>query len=145
MLASNVAYQAPEFGAGIMRKARPSGPLAIEAIEARDHWASMEEAVATVTVTNRSSETVAGIVWWHLADPGDPEPWKFAAATSHRLERVWEAGESKVVRLAVEGSVPDGNGYELSVWAHEGELGSSTQSDAVTYDGGIDIKNREDG
>lgn len=100
----------------IRRGVPVSGPLAI--VDAVVEASGDEGLVVTATVQNLHTGPVDGVFWWLLGTPGDPEPWRFPDGTSFRVGRRLEAGERRDIRLVLDGDLPVGIGFELSVWAH---------------------------
>jgi hypothetical protein len=140
------AFSVPDYDSSTLRTALPDGPLMITAIATSEHWESRQDAITTIEVRNLADRDVTGVLWWLLGDPGDPEPWQRASATSYRLRRPLGPGEARTVRLAVDGELPAGD-YELSVWAHTVENDQSRHSDGVRFPPVITVGdlNREDG
>jgi hypothetical protein len=95
---------------------RPSGPVAVTAVEGRTIW-SDAGSVVTATVENRGQGPVTAEVWWLLADPEEEQPWVSPAGRS-KPERVHlAAGKSIRMKLPVAGT-PSPGVWTLSLWAH---------------------------
>ena len=143
-LLTRSAFSVPDYDSSTRRLTLPNGPLMVASIDASERWLSSDDSLVTIEVRNVTDEDVTGVLWWHLGDPDDPEPWRFASATSYRLTRSFGSGESRIVRLAVDGALPAGN-YELSVWAHIVESGQSRHSDEVRFPAMITVENANGG
>ena len=95
---------------------RPSGPVAISAVQGRTTWTDAGS-VVTATVENRGEQPVTAEVWWLLADPKDKQPW-VAPAGRGKPERVrLEAGARVRMELPV-AQAPSPGVWTLSLWAH---------------------------
>ncbi len=121
----------------IRRDEQPVGPLAI--LDATPNL-EVDDPIVEVVVVNTSDEAVDGVVWWLLAAPREAEPWNFAEARSFEVGRRLEPGEQRTLRLAADGELEAGIGFELSVWAHTSEPGSdeTQHSDGVRLNQLID-------
>jgi hypothetical protein len=95
---------------------RPSGPVAITAVEGRTTWTDAGS-VVTATVENRGEQPVTAEVWWLLADPTEKHPW-VAPAGRGKPERVrLVAGTSVRMEIPV-AQAPSPGVWALSLWAH---------------------------
>jgi len=142
-LPTDTVLTVPAFDPSITRAVPPSGDLVIQSVDADPSWSVGQPAVS-VAVRNLSDQPVVGVFWWHLGDPGDPKPWVSAAATSSRVRRTLTPGETDTIRLIAYGPVPEGTGYELSVWVHESLMDSSVHSDEVRFSEAIDVIGQEE-
>ena len=78
--------------------------------------------------------------WWLLSAPGEPEPWRFVDAQSFDVGRTLEPRERRTIRLAIDGLLPSGQGFELTIWSHiDPGTGETQHSDGVRVNQLIDI------
>ena len=127
---------------GTARRDGPvAGDLAIVAVNVPDaEWAQPNEALVEIEVQNLSTEPVSGKFWWLLSAPGEPEPWRFVDARSFDVGRSLEPRERRTIRLAIDGLLPAGQGFELTVWSHiDTGSGETQHSDGVRVNQLIDI------
>jgi hypothetical protein len=95
---------------------RPSGPVAVTAVEGRTTW-SDAGSVVTARVENRGKRPVTAEVWWLLADPEEKQPWVSPAGRG-KPERVHlVAGQSVRIEIPV-AVAPSPGVWTLSLWAH---------------------------
>lgn len=127
---------------GAARRDGPvAGDLAIVSVSVPDtEWAAPNEALVELEVQNLSNEPVSGKFWWLLSAPGEPEPWRFVDARSFDVGRTLEPRQRRTIRLAIDGALPTGNGFELTVWSHiDAGTGETQHSDGVRINQLIDI------
>lgn len=117
------------------------GDLAIVSVNlATAAWQTPGDALVEIDVQNLSAEPVSGKFWWLLSAPGEPEPWRFVDARSFDVGRTLEGRERRTMRLALDGGLPTGAGFELTVWAHIDDGTEETRhSDGVRINQLIDI------
>lgn len=127
---------------GTARRDGPvAGDLAIVSVNVPDvEWAQPNEALVEIEVQNLSTEPVSGKFWWLLSAPGEPEPWRFVDARSFDVGRTLEPRQRRTIRLAIDGGLPTGAGFELTVWSHiDPGTGETQHSDGVRINQLIDI------
>ena len=127
---------------GAARRDGPvAGDLAIVSVNVPDtEWGSPNEALVELEVQNLSAEPVSGTFWWLLSAPGEPEPWRFVDARSFDVGRTLEPRQRRTIRLALDGDLPTGAGFELTVWSHvDPGTGETQHSDGVRINQLIDI------
>ena len=93
-----------------------------------------------VQIRNVSSENQAGIVWYVLASPSEPEPWRtHAYASSERSIRL-RPGRTATVELGGPEESLHGR-FALSVWLHAArpDTGERIHSDMRNHDAPIVI------
>jgi hypothetical protein len=95
---------------------RPSGPVAVTAVEGRTIWLDAGS-VVTATVKNNGDGPVTAKVWWLLADPESEQPWVSPAGRGKPERRRLAAGESARIELPV-ADPPSPGVWTLSLWAH---------------------------
>jgi hypothetical protein len=94
--------------------AAPTQTLRLEALEVvKTH---RELKAVRLVVRNITSEPQSGVLWYVLALPEEPEPWRTYAYASPERELRIAPGKTAVVELAGPGTV-DGV-FELSAWLH---------------------------
>jgi len=112
--------------------AAPPPTLRLESVEAvKTH---RELKTVRVVMRNITSEPQSGVLWYVLAAPGEPEPWRVNAyASPERAVRI-APGKTGTIELAGPGSALDGI-YELSAWLHGVVPGTSERfhSDFKAY------------
>lgn len=145
LLLPAVATVAPTHES-ISRSAEPVGSIALVAATTEPAWTSPDKAIVAVEVQNLSNEHVDGRFWWILSSPGEPEPWQFAEAKSFEVQRRLDPRERRTIRLALDGEVNVGRGFELSVWTHQvAPDDSSSHSDGVRVTALIDTVETQNG
>ncbi len=129
LLAGTVVITPPDDA--IRRVELPSGPLAITGVTVEQR-VEANDLIVSLEVQNMSTDPVDGLFWWLLSSPGEPEPWRFVDARSFEVGRRLEPRERRTIRLALDGVMNTGTGFELSLWAHTTVPGAdSTHSDGV--------------
>lgn len=82
------------------------------------HSSTHELAEVELEVENVTTETQRGVVWYILAPPGDPEPWRTAVFSAPEQTVEVEPGQRVTVTLPPpDADTPEGE-YHLSAWAH---------------------------
>jgi hypothetical protein len=95
--------------------AAPPQTLRLDALEVvKTH---RELRTVRVVVRNITSEPQSGVVWYVLAAPEEPEPWRINAYASPERELRIAPGKTATVELDGPGPAVDGV-FELSVWLH---------------------------
>lgn len=108
---------------------RPSGPVAVTAVEGRTIW-SDAGSVVTATVENRGDSPVAAEVWWLLADPEQERPWTSPTGRG-KPERVRLAARESVRLHLPVAEAPSPGMWTLSLWAHTVQGGRTVPSHGV--------------
>ena len=110
----------------------PPQTLRLEAIDVvKTH---RELKTVRVVVRNITSEPQSGVLWYVLAAPGEPEPWRVNAYASP--ERALQIAPGKTSTVELGGPAPALDGiYELSAWLHGVVRGTSERfhSDFLAY------------
>lgn len=97
---------------------RPDGPLRITGVDTALVWVSSEQTSVSIRVTNTSKAGVVARVWWLLAAPGDPMPWKHPTAQPAPRSLALAAGQSRWTRVPSSLGLIKSGSYDLSLWVH---------------------------
>jgi hypothetical protein len=89
--------------------------LLIESLEVAHSERTLQ--TVTVRIRNTTSEPQSGLVWYVLAAPGEPEPWRRHAHSSSERSIHLVPGRSATVEFAGPQGALDGR-FDLSVWLH---------------------------
>lgn len=96
----------------------PQGPVRISGVDAPLVWVSSEHVEVVIDVVNDLDEPVLTRVWWLLAEPDDPDPWKDPVVQPEPVPVLLDAGVSDQVKVPLDLGLVTPDAYRLSLWVH---------------------------